>query len=129
MQYRLSVLAIVAVLGWTNSADAHFLFVRILPMAEAGRFAEVYFSDQADVGDPRFLGKIAPTKLWLQTKPGEFTPLTVQQASDRLRAGLPSKGSVAVIGELTYGVLGQTKKPFLLRHYPKAVAGKLDDIR
>ena len=40
---------LMALLG-TASADAHFLFVRILPAAEGGRFSEVYFSDQADAG-------------------------------------------------------------------------------
>lgn len=110
-------------------ANAHFLFVRILPTAEAGRFAEVYFSDQADAGDPRFIEKITGTKLWSQSKPGEFAALNVHATPDRLRAVLPANGSVAVIGECTYGVLKRDKHPsFLLRHYPKAVAGRLDDI-
>ena len=113
----------------SGSAQAHFLFIRILPAAEAGRHAEVYFSDQADAGDPRFIDNIASTKLWLQSKPGEFRPLTVNKAPDRLRALVPSNGSIAVIGECTYGVLARTKKtPFLLRHYPKAVAGRTEVI-
>ena len=48
------------------------LFVRIGPLAEAGRAAEVYFSEQAEAGDPRFIAKIADTKLWLQSAPGTF---------------------------------------------------------
>src|SRR5688572_8942037 len=105
-----------------NAAEAHFLFVRILPPAEAGRFAEVYFSDAADAGDPRFVDKIASTKLWLQTAPGKFEPLKVSVTPDRLRAALPANGSAALIGECTYGVLARPKGSFLLRHYPKAVA-------
>src|SRR5207244_444661 len=31
----------------------------------AGRMAEVYFSEQAEAGDPRFILKIAHTQLWL----------------------------------------------------------------
>ncbi|HZZ80211.1 MAG TPA: DUF3386 family protein [Gemmataceae bacterium] len=127
MRIFLRLLAIVAVLGSASVAQAHFLFVRILPMAEAGRFAEVYFSDQADAGDTRFISKIASTRLWLQAKPGEFTPLEIHQTPDRLRACLPVRGGVAVVGELTYGVIG--KKSFLLKHYPKAVAGSLDEVR
>ncbi len=112
-----------------GSAHAHFLFVRILPPAEGGRFAEVYFSDVADAGDPRFIDKIAATRLWLQNKPGSFEPLQVHKTSDRLRAAVPGFGSFAVVGECTYGVLGRAKQPaFLLRHYPKAVAGKPDAI-
>ena len=116
-------------LGSTTAAHAHFLFVRILPPAEGGRFGEVYFSDAADAGDPRFIEKIAGTKLWLQAKPGIFEPLTVHKAADRLRAMVPASGCFAIVGECTYGVLGRAKQPsFLLRHYPKAVAGAADAV-
>ena len=77
-------------------ADAHFLFVRILPPAEGGRAAEVYFSELAETGDARFIDKIAHTKLHLQTTPGRFEPLTVHKAPDRLRAFLPVDGSAVV---------------------------------
>jgi hypothetical protein len=114
---------------FASQAQAHFLFARIRPPAEGGRFAEVYFSDEADAGDPRFIDKVAPTKLWLQTKPGAFDALTVHQTSDRLRALVPGQGAVGVIGEFTYGILARPKQPaFLLRHYPKAVAGSASDI-
>jgi hypothetical protein len=121
--------AVALLLNHGAQARAHFLFIRIGPHAEAGRSAEVFFSEQAEAGDPKFVGKIAHTKLWAQTRPGEFHGLTVWQASDRLRAALPSDGSLAVVGECQYGVLarpGQT--PFLLRYYPKAVAGTADEL-
>ena len=73
---RCSIVALVLLFLRAASAEAHFLFVRVLPAAEAGRFAEVYFSDQADAGDPRFIDKIAHTKLWVQTKPGALEPPT-----------------------------------------------------
>ena len=119
---RWLALALVCLIP-SSAAEAHFLFVRILPTAEAGRFAEVYFSDAADAGDPRFIDKIASTRLWVQTKPGEFEPLNVRKTPDRLRAALAPSGNVSVIGECTYGVLQRGKSAFLLRHYPKAVAG------
>lgn len=120
---------IAAWLTCAATGHAHFLFVRILPFAEGGRFGEVYFSEYADAGDPRFIDKIAGTRLWLQTKPGAFEPLHVQKGDDRLRALIPASGSFAVIGECTYGVLARAKQPaFLLRHYPKAIAGKPDEI-
>lgn len=123
---------LVVLVSWlvaAGSAHAHFLFVRILPQAEGGRFSEVYFSDVADAGDARFIEKIAGTRLWLQTKPGAFESLTVQKSADRLRAMVPGSGSFAVVGECTYGVLGRAKQTaFLLRHYPKAVAGKPDAV-
>jgi hypothetical protein len=112
-------------------AHAHFLFVRISPMAEGGRWAEVYFSEQAEAGDPKFVDKIASTQLWVQTAtaPGQFQPLTVHKAADRLRAALPSSGSVAVVGACEYGVLARPNQaPFLLRHYPKAIAGRPDEL-
>jgi hypothetical protein len=118
----------VAVLA-SATAQAHFLFVRILPPAEGGRAAEVYYSELAEAGDPRFVAKIAPTRLWLQTTPGKLTPLKAQETSDRLRAWLPASGSVMVVGELTYGVLARPKQtPFLLRHFPKAIAGAPADL-
>src|SRR5205809_4327349 len=88
-------------------ADAHFLFTRILPPAEGGRAAEVYFSELAQAGDTRFIDKIAGTKLWLQQTPGVFTPLTVHQATDRLRAWVPATGSIVVVGQCEYGVLAR----------------------
>src|SRR5262249_51360142 len=37
--------------------------------------------------------------------------------------------SVVVVGSCTYGVLGRPKQtPFLLRHFPKALAGSPDDL-
>jgi hypothetical protein len=118
---RLLLLVILELLT-TAPARGHFLFIRITPPAEGGRRAEVYFSDKAQAGDPRFVDKIASTRLWVQTKPSIFQPLTVRQADDRLRAMVPPSGSVAVIGACTYGVLTR-KTPFLLRYFPKAIAG------
>jgi hypothetical protein len=122
------LIAMLCIAVNSGAAQAHFLFVRILPVAEGGRFAEVYFSDSADAGDPRFVSKIAATKLWAQTKPGNFEPLRIHATTDRLRAAVPATGYISVVGELNYGVLGAKKKPFLLRHYPKAVVGKPGDI-
>ncbi|MDR3633087.1 MAG: DUF3386 family protein [Isosphaeraceae bacterium] len=122
-----AVLALLAVCA--GDAQAHFLFIRISPMAEAGRTAEVYFSEQAEAGDPRFIEKVAQTKLWVQTEPGQFQELTVRQGADRLRATLPASGSVAVVGLCEYGVLARPNQtPFLLRYYPKAVAGAPDAL-
>jgi hypothetical protein len=110
-------------------AEAHFLFIRILPPAEGGRAAEVYFSELAQAGDPRFLDKIAATQLWLQKTPGSFEPLTVHRAPDRLRTWVPASGSLVVVGRCQYGVLARPKQtPFLLRHFPKALAGNPDEL-
>ena len=119
----------VVLMGLVTQARAHFLFIRIEPQAEAGRSAEVYFSEQAEAGDPKFVAKIAHTKLWIQTRPGEFRELSVRQGIDRLRAALPSDRSLAVVGECQYGVLARPKQTaFLLRYYPKAVAGNPDEL-
>lgn len=110
-----------------QSARAHFLFVRIGPMAEGGRPAEVFFSEQAEAGDPKFVAKIAATSLYLQNseRPGVFTPLPARPAADRLRAQVPAGGSLSVVGVCEYGVRARPKEtPFLLRYYPKAIAGK-----
>lgn len=121
--------AAIALIGLNAPAQAHFLFVRILPPAEGGRAAEVYFSELAEAGDPRFVEKIAQTQLWMQRAPGKFEPLKAHQAPDRLRAWLPASGSLMVVGDCTYGVLARPKQTaFLLRHFPKAIAGLPDEL-
>lgn len=108
---------------------AHFLFIRIGPPAEAGRSAEVYFSEQAEAGDPKFVSKVAGTKLWVQTAPGSFQPLEVREGADRLRARLPGSETLSVVGMCEYGVLARPNEiPFLLRYYPKAIAGDPDEL-
>lgn len=129
MNLRRWLMLFVAVLGIGQEARAHFLFIRIGPMAESGRSAEVYFSEQAEAGDPRFVAKVASTKLWAQTVPGEFEPLKVHQGIDRLHAPLAVSGSVSVVGACEYGVLARPQQtPFLLRYYPKAIAGIADEL-
>jgi hypothetical protein len=130
MKRRILLLLSAAVwLACAADVRAHFLFVRIGPPAEAGRMAEVYFSEQAEAGDPRFILKIAHTRLWLQAAPGEFRPLKVHKAADRLRAPVPVSGSIAVVGVCEYGVLARPgKTPFLLRHFPKAMAGTPEEL-
>src|SRR3954464_3503522 len=98
MNLRRFLLCVAAFCGLGGDAKAHFLFIRIGPAAEAGRSAEVYFSEQAEAGDPRVVEKVAGTRLWAQSAPGTFEPLKVTQGVDRLRAPLPGSGSVAVVG-------------------------------
>jgi hypothetical protein len=112
-----------------SMASAHFLFVRICPPAEGGRAAEVYFSEYAAAGDPRYIDKVAKAEFSIQTTPGEFRPLPMSKQSDRLRAHLPISGTLMVAGQLDYGVLRRpAQPPFLLRHYSKAVAGTAQEI-
>ncbi|HVC97099.1 MAG TPA: DUF3386 family protein [Pirellulales bacterium] len=127
---RVIAALVLSGLPWqTSPANAHFLFIRITPPAEGGRAAEVYFSERATAGDPRFIDKVAGTELWRQATPGKFEPLAVGKAADRLRAHLPAGGSLSVIGVCNYGVLarpGQT--PFLLKYFPKALAGWPEEL-
>src|SRR5262245_12393163 len=127
-RYRLLLVAILWTLAVVR-ADAHFLFIHIGPPAEAGRAAEVYFSELADAGDPRFVDKVAHTELWIQKEPGQFQQLRVQKLTDRLRAIVPMSGSIAVAGTCQYGVLARPKQtPFLLRYHPKAIAGSPEEL-
>lgn len=129
MKLTTCLLAGLASLCCVAPARAHYLFIRITPFAEAGRACEVYFSERAVAGDPRFIAKVAPTRLWIETTPGDFQPLAASQGSDRLRAHLPPTGGVVVVGQLDYGVLARPGQvPFLLRHYPKAVDGTAAEL-
>jgi hypothetical protein len=115
---RYAFCLLIGILSWlpVASANAHFLFIRIGDQAEAGRAVEVYFSERAAAGDAKFISKIAHTKLWIQTKPGEFSALDVKQATDRLRGWLPAPATVSVTGVCQYGVLKRDVS-FLLRYY------------
>jgi hypothetical protein len=122
-----SGLILCSVVAESRPAAAHFLFIRIGTSAEAGRTIEVFFSERAEAGDPRFIAKVAATTLTLQAAPGKFEPLTVRKGADRLRAYLPARGPVSVTGYLEYGVL-KREVPFLLRYYPKAIAGDPQEL-
>ncbi|MFO1045318.1 MAG: DUF3386 family protein [Planctomycetaceae bacterium] len=119
--------AIVLTSLLTSAAQAHFLFIQISPHAEAGRTVEVFFSERATAGDPKFVAKIAQTELWRQDQPGKLIPLPVKAGTDRLRGYLPSGQAVSVVGRCEYGVLKRDKS-FLLKYYPKAVSGKPEDL-
>jgi hypothetical protein len=126
---RCCLLLLIGFLLGQGRAQAHFLFVRITPHAEGGRAAEVYFSELAEAGDPRFISKVAHTQLWMQRTPGRFEPLKVHKALDRLRAWLPTSSSLMVVGDCQYGVLARAKQiPFQLRYFPKAIAGNPDEL-
>jgi len=130
MRHRCRLLAAAALtcslaLDCAAEARAHFLFVKVGPMAEGGRSAEVYFSEKAEAGDPRFVDKVSGTALWLQTRPGTFERLRVTKGVDRLRAALPAGASLSVVGACEYGVVARPDQtPFLLRYYPKALSGR-----
>src|SRR5215475_9987828 len=101
--------------------SAHFLFIRIGDHAEAGRTVEVFFSERAAAGDPRFIDKVSGTELWMQHEPGKFSLLKPQKGTDRLRAYLPAEGAASVTGSSEDAVL-QREVPFLLWYYPKAIS-------
>jgi hypothetical protein len=128
MRRRRLALALISFLALSTAARAHFLFIRIGEPAEAGRTVEVYFSEKAEAGDPRFIHKVAGAQLALQAAPGKFQPLTVREGADRLRASLPAAGPVSVTGFLEYGVL-KRETSFLLRYYPKALSGDPASLR
>ena len=122
-----SLCVVMAMAVCQSNASAHFLFIRVGEHAEAGRAAEVFFSERAAAGDPRYVEKVAGTRLWMQQKPGEFVELKTQRGTDRLRALLPSAGAVSVMGICEYGILVR-EVPFLLRYYPKAISGSIADV-
>ncbi len=126
---RIFGLAMLAVLLGPAWAQAHFLFLRIGPAAEGGRAAEVYFSEYASAGDPRYIDKVATAQFAIQTTPGQFQPLPMQKLTARLRGRVSVAGPLMVAGQLDYGVLDRPgEKPFLIRHFSKAVTGKAAEV-
>jgi hypothetical protein len=110
-------------------ARAHFLFINIRQPAEAGRIAEIYFNDLPAAGDSKLIDKVSQTRLWLLSGSAEPREVKVHKGADRLRAILPASGTVTLIGECEYGVLARPNQaPFLLRYYPKAIAGSLKEL-
>jgi hypothetical protein len=119
----------LSLLGFVQQAQGHFLFTRICPPAEGGRVAEVYFSEYATAGDPRYIEKVATAEFTIQTAPGQSRPLPMRRMSDRLRGHVPVSGTIQVSGKLDYGALDRPGAPtFLLRHYSKAVAGTAEEL-
>jgi uncharacterized GH25 family protein len=123
-----SALSLLLCLAVVTAARGHFLFIAVTESADGKRAAEVYFSDTAEAGDADFIDKIAGTRLWLQTKPGEFQPLVINKGKDRLTAALPGDKNLIVVGICEYGVL-KRKTPFLLRHFPRAMIGSVDELK
>ena len=121
---RLCVFSILLSCFQQSDLYGHFLFIRIGEHAEAGRAAEVFFSERAEAGDPRFIGKVSSTQLWMQHEPGKFVPLKSHLGADRLRAYLPADSAVSVTGYCEYGVL-EREVSFLLRYFPKAISGPI----
>lgn len=124
--HRLALFASASCLAVATTAQAHFLFVYVGPPAEGGRTAEVFFSAMADVGDAKYVPRIAlHTTLWSQAEPGRFQPLALNALPDRLEGRLATSGTVSVVGRCEYGVIARPNQtPFLLRYYPKAIAGE-----
>src|SRR3990172_6875180 len=111
MRYGALIMAMLGLACAAVPARAPFLFARICPRAEGGRVAEVYFSEFASAGDPRFIEKVAGAKFWIQTIAGQFRPLEMRKLSDRLRAHVPVEGTLMVAGQLDYGVLARGESP------------------
>lgn len=129
MRRATTIVVMLSVLGFVQRAHGHFLFTRICPPAEGGRVAEVYFSEYATAGDPRYIEKVATAEFTLQTPGGSSRPLPMRKMSDRLRGHVPVSGSIQVSGKLDYGALDRPGAPtFLLRHYSKAVAGTAEEL-
>jgi hypothetical protein len=121
---RRFAVTVTLLMGWlaADPVAAHFMFLRIVTEPGTDRRAEVFFGEQATAGDPQFIDKIAHTRLWSQSKPGKFAALELVKRPDRLRAALPGTDPVAVVGYCEYGIV-RREVAFLLRYYPKAVAG------
>ena len=83
----LPLATVCLVLVGVADARAHFLFIHIGPPAEAGRSAEVYFSEQAQAGDPTD----DATVLWPEDRPVvelgrlEVTGISPTSAADERR--------------------------------------------
>jgi hypothetical protein len=129
MRWASVVLSIATLFSHPALARAHFLFTRICPPAEGGRYAEAYFSEYARAGDPRYIAKVEPAEFQVQTSARKWQRLPMRRLVDRLRAHLPTQGPLVVAGKLDYGVLDRPDSPrFLLRHYSKAAAGTAAEL-
>src|SRR5687767_4143514 len=123
---RFSACALLGLWAWSAATTGygHFLFIRVQPAADGASAprAEVFFSEQATAGDPKFVDKIDQTRLWQAAAGGRFQPLVMNKQTDRLTASLLDAAPGAVVGFCEYGVLTRDVS-FLLRYYPKAIVG------
>ena len=123
MRRSLSVLfALGLLLAMGSNAFAHFLFIKIGAEQDGQRSIEVLFGLSTREGAPQFLEKIANTQLWLLSSDGKKVPIKLKKDFDRLVGTVPSRKAMVIEGRCQYGVV-KRNEPFLLKYYPKTIAG------
>lgn len=106
-------------------AQAHFVWVAVLPNSSGQQQAYVFFSESASEDDEALLDKIAQTKVSARGISGA-TPLKLaKEASMGTGAWvgqLPAEGAGALSATCNYGVLDKRGQVFLLQYYAKYLA-------
>ena len=105
-------------------AAAHFVWVTTLPAEADGLAAHVWFSETAEPGSDRLIGKIAHTQAWSRT-PATSEPekLALQPITDgdagALVGRVGAKPPLAVDAVCRYGAFSRGDKSLFLNYYAR----------
>ncbi|MCE9582966.1 MAG: DUF4198 domain-containing protein, partial [Planctomycetes bacterium] len=119
--------AVILSLLWSQSASAHFLWLKTDTTAKPSK-VQVFFGEDAEPDDPALLDKVLQAEAWVLggRRGSEPQVLSLKKGNDSLEAELPAdwQGS-AVILRHTYGAMTKKDESFLLKYYAKTYPSPL----
>jgi hypothetical protein len=123
MKSRLLFAALLALLGATSPAFAHFVWVSVEKDSAGQPAAHVWFSELAEPDNADLLDKITTIKVWSRSAAGK--PADVKVTKQALGGGggalvgaVPG-GTPALSAHINYGVLTRREQTFLLQYHAK----------
>ncbi len=120
-----SRLACLAICMSAAPAQAHFVWINVVSDGK-NPTVQIVFSETAEPGDAKLIGKIAQTKSWARQADGQSTPLEVSSSAGdgqpaALVAKLPEK-AVDVEAVCDYGVYTRAPGGVRLHYFAKWLA-------
>ncbi len=122
MRRGLAVFAVVSLVA--TSVEAHFIF--LVPERLSGPKVRAIFSDNLNPGEPKLLGKISATRLWVRDSAGEESRLIWTMADEGFVLDVPGEGMRTIGGSCVYGVIDRGGKKVLVHYHPKLILGDTD---
>ena len=116
---------------WTQTASAHFLWLRVEDAADKKpAMIKVYFSEEAEPDSPKLLDRVTKAEVWAmgsgRGRRSQPTALTLKKGTDALEAELTSgQAGAPLVLRHTYGVTSRGGKTFLLKYHAKTYSTPL----
>jgi hypothetical protein len=134
MRHAYKWLVLLALIGISRSASAHFIWLQVDPAEKPAR-VNLWFSESFAPGDANLLDKVSQTKAWIRGADGSNRPLELQkqatgdQGAWSAAAEALQPDASCIEATCDYGVITRGGSTFLLqysaRHLPTGDSGKL----